>query len=227
MSENPPPNFVHAPEASWAQRVLGRFHVTGIFWYQFHRFGIRVLPEWLVGPVIFLFTAFFFVFLVNIRRAIASNLEATFGPVGWLGRQRRIWKTMHSFAWCLSERFERLMTDRPFRIEVDHEEVWREVSGTGEGFVMVTAHIGNYEVGSMLPATEEARRVHLVREPERNPEAQAFVQGLLDEQPGSEHYSWHFQSDSPLHALPLVHALMRGEVVAVQGDRPRTGGRDL
>lgn len=231
MSQLPPPSpdpsYVHAPEASWAQRLLGRFHVTGVFWYRIHRFGVRILPDWGVGPVILVFTTFFFFSLVKIRGAIASNLEAILGSCGFVERQRRIWRTMHAFAWCLSERFERLVTDRPFEVEVEDAHIWHEIASSGRGFIMVTAHIGNYEVGSMLPSTEEARRVHLVREPEGNPEAQAFVQQLLDEQPGSEHYSWHFQSDSPLHALPLVHALQRGEVVAVQGDRPRTGARTV
>jgi KDO2-lipid IV(A) lauroyltransferase len=37
----------------------------------------------------------------------------------------------------------------------------------------------------------------------------------------------HFQSDDPLQGMQLVDALRRGEIVAVQGDRPRTGGRSI
>ncbi|MEM6797681.1 MAG: lysophospholipid acyltransferase family protein [Acidobacteriota bacterium] len=217
--------FLHAPERSLAQKILGPLHVTGVFWYRFHRFGVRILPDALVGPVIFLFTSFFFLSLIKIRAAVASNLSSVLGPCGFWERQRRIWRTLHTFAWCLSERFERLVTDRAFEISIENEAFWEEITGSGDGFVMATAHIGNYEVGSMLPSTEEQRRVHLVREPEGNAEAQAFVQRLLDDQPGSDRYSWHFQSMNPLHALPLVHALKAGEVVAVQGDRPRTGAR--
>jgi KDO2-lipid IV(A) lauroyltransferase len=216
---------VHAPDVGFAKRLLGRFHVTGVFWYRIHRFGMSFLPDPGVAVVVYVFTSLFFVFLVRIRRAIAANLEAVLGPCGFIERQRRIWRTMLTFAWCLSERYQRLCTDRDFDIRVENMDAWRQVAGTGEGFLMVSAHVGNYEVGSMLPSTEEARRVHLVREREMDPDAQAFVEQLLDDMPGSELYTWHFESDEPLHGLPLLKALQRGEIVAVHGDRPRTGAR--
>lgn len=205
--------------------MLGRFHVTGVFWYRFHLFGMKILPDPLVHVVVLVFTSFFFVFLLRIRNAIGANLEAVLGPCGFLERQGRIWRTMLTFAWCLSERYQRLSSDREFDFRVENMDAWRQIASTGEGFVMVSAHVGNYEVGSMLPSTEERRRVHLVREREMDPEAQAFVERLLDGMPGSELYTWHFESDQPLHGLPLLKALQRGEIVAVHGDRPRTGAR--
>jgi len=209
----------------FAKRLLGRFHVTGVFWYRIHRFGMKILPDPGVSVVVLVFTSVFFVFLLRIRRAIAANVEAVLGPCGFLERQRRIWRTMWTFGWCLSERYQRLATDRTFEFRVENMDAWSQVASTGEGFVMVSAHVGNYEVGSMLPSTEERRRVHLVREREMDPDAQAFVEQLLDGMPGSELYTWHFESDEPLHGLPLLKALQRGEIVAVHGDRPRTGAR--
>lgn len=213
----------HAPEASWARRLLGRFHVTGVFWYRFHLWGVAALPSWGVGVIITIFTSFFFVLLFNIRRSIASNLEAVLGPCGPLERQLRIWRTMWSFAWNLSERYERLSTARSFRVDVEGIESWKEVAGTGEGFVLVTAHLGNYEVGSMLPAEREARWVHLVREREMSPEAQAFIEETFARFDAAR-YRWYFESDDPLQGLVLLDALRRGEIVAMQADRPRAGG---
>jgi len=91
---------------------------------------------------------------------------------------------------------------------------------------MVTAHVGNYEVGSMLPAFEDGRRVYVVREPEMSAEAQNFVRELL-ERAGGERYVTHFESDDPLHGMELVEALREGGIVGVQGDRPRAGGRTV
>lgn len=181
------------------------------------------LPSWGVGIFITLFVSFFFVFLFRIRRAIASNLEVVLGPCGFLERQRRIWRTMWSFAWNLSERYERLGTDRSFHVDIEGMDLWREIADSGEGFVLVTAHLGNYEVGSMLPADREARPVHLVREPEMSPEAQRFLEGTIARF-GAAHYRWHFESDDPLQGLVLLEALRRGEVVAMQADRPRSAG---
>ena len=225
MSEKTPGAPLHAPEPSPLQRVLGACHVTGVFWYRFHHWGMSILPDRGVHVVILLFTSFFFVFLFKIRRAIARNLEAVLGPCGFVERQRRIWRTMWTFAWCLSERYQRLATDRAFEFRVENMEWWHQVADSGDGFVMLSAHVGNYEVGSMLPATEERRRVHLVREREANPEAQRFVEHLLDGMPEAEHYSWHFEDDQPMQGVPLLAALRRGEIVAMHGDRPRTGAR--
>ncbi len=216
----------HAPEGGWSRRLLGPLHVTGVFWYRFHRWGVRTLPSVLVAPVMLIFTTFFFLALRRIRDAVASNLEPVLGPCGLLERQRRIWRTMHAFAWCLTERYERLSTDRPFAVEPESLDAWTEVASAERGFLLVTAHLGNYEVGSMLPAERESRRVHLVREPEADPRAQAFLQEVVAGL-GQAHYTMHFQSDDPLQGMALLEALRRGEIVAVQGDRPRSGAKSI
>lgn len=213
----------HAPEVGFAKRLLGRFHVTGVFWFRFHCWGMSVLPKWGVNVVAVLFTTFFFFCLFNIRRAIASNLEAVLGPCGFLRRQARIFRTMWTFGWCLSERYERLVAERTFRVDIDLPR-WRGLFAPGGGFVMVTAHLGNFEVGSMLPAFEEDRQVHVVREKEADPEAQAFVQELLFKAGGTR-YVTHFEGEHELQGVELLNALRDGGIVGVQGDRPRSGGR--
>jgi len=217
----------HAPDPGLMKRVLGAFHVTGVFWYRIHRFGVSILPRWGVWIIVTVFSALFFVLLRTIRRAIADNLEPALGPCGFLERQLRIWRTMRTFAWCLSERYEWLSTDRHVEVVPENMGAWRQVAEKGGGFIMVSAHIGNYEIGAALPSTEEQRHVHLVREPEMDASAQEFVEELLQDLPGSERYTWHFEGDEPTHGLPLLRALARGEIVAVHGDRPRTGGRTV
>lgn len=217
--ESPP----HAPEGGWARRLLGPFHVTGVFWFRLHRFGVSVLPNWAMGFLIALFTAFFFVALRRIGAAVAANLDVVLGPCGWWQRQARVFRTLHSFAWCLSERYERLSTCRKFTVESDGQEIWQALNASGEGVVLLTAHMGNWEMGSMLPSTEEARRVHLVREAETDPRAQRFLSELLRSR-SCALYTTHFAEDPQL-GMFLLDALRRGELVALQGDRPRCGGK--
>jgi len=210
----------------WARRVLGDYHVTGLFWYRFHKWAVSTFPGWMLGPIIVVFTTFFFLTILNIRRAIGSNLVAVLGPCGFLVRQRRIYKTMWSFAWCLSERYERLATSRKFRVDVEAIEHWRKAAAGDGGVVMVAAHLGMYEAGSMLPAAEENRRVHLVREPEVDPRAQEFIRQSVSAVE-SARFAMHFQSDDPVHGVVLLEGLRRGEVVAMQADRPRVGSRTV
>ncbi len=216
--ETPP----HAPEGGWTRRVLGPFHVTGVFWFRLHCLGIRVLPEWAMGSCIALFTTFFWITLRKIRAAIAANLVPVLGPCGWWERQRRIYRTFRTFAWCLSERYERLSTDRAFTVELEGEESWRELASSEQGFVLVTGHLGCWEVGSMLVALRD-RCIHVVREAETDPRAQRFIEGLIRSR-GGELYATHF-ADDPHLGMDLLAALRQGDVVALQGDRPRSGGR--
>jgi len=200
--------------------------VTGVFWYRFHRFIIRAVPSPLLWIPAAIFTPFFFIFLQRIRVAIASNLEPVLGPCGWWERQRRILRTMWSFGWCLNERFERLTTDRSFHMETEAIEHWNDAARPGRGLLLVTAHVGNFEVGSMMPSQLEGRRVHLVREPEVDANAQAFLENVLAGFTQAQ-YTMHFQSDDPLQGIELLDVLRRGDIVAVQGDRPRAGGRSI
>jgi lauroyl/myristoyl acyltransferase len=216
----------HAPEVGWARQLLGDYHVTGLFWYRFHKWAVSTLPAWTLWPITITFTTFFFCTIFKIRRAIASNLETVLGPCGFLERQRRIYATMWTFGWCLSERYERLTTDRHFDLRIEAIEHWNAVAASDRGFVMVTAHLGMYEVSSMLPTPNGPRHVHLVREPEVDPRAQEFIRQSVRAVEGS-HYTMHFQSDDPLQGMIFLDALRRGEIVAMQGDRPRAGSRTV
>lgn len=226
MSEAAAARPPHAPERGWAWRLLGSFHVTGIFWYRFHGWIIRTVPEPLLGLVARVFVVFFYLSLRRIRKAIAGNLDAALGPCGFFERERRIVRTLWSFGWCLNERTERLTTTRPFRIQVDGMALWNETARPSQGLVLVTAHIGNYEIGSMLPAQREHRQVHVVREPEVDAEAQAFVKRVL-EGAASSRFTTHFQTGDPALGLELLEALRGGGIVAVQGDRPRSGTQTI
>lgn len=213
----------HAPEAGWIRRLLGPLYVTGVFWFRIHRFGVRILPSWAMSLLMPFFTGFFFLVLRNIRAAIAANLEAVLGPCNGWERQRRIFRSLWAFSWCLSERYERLSTERQFLVGAEGLENWRELNASGQGFILITAHVGAWEVGSMMPACQEARKVHVVREAETDPRAQRFISDLI-RKAGGDLYTTHFAEDPQL-GMVLLDALRSGEIVALQGDRPRAGGR--
>jgi hypothetical protein len=248
------PALPHAPELGWSRRLLGRFHVTGLFWYRLHLWGVSHLPSWAVAPFVLLFTAFFFVVLRRIRRAPAANLAPVLGPCGWLERQRRIWRTLWNQAWCNTERYERLTTGRTFEIAAEGLEHWRAATGgtTGDGtvrdgksagdrgaaappsrpddaprargLVLATAHVGAWDVSSFLPSLIEARPVHVVREQEMDPAAQELIEELYRERTAGS-FTLHFSRNNPALAGLLLGALRRGEIVGVQGDRPSSTGR--
>ncbi len=212
-----------APERGRLAGLLGGLHVTGVFWYRFHAWGVRRLPGWAVAPFVHLFTAFFFLALRRIRRAVAANLVPVLGPAGFWATQRRIHRTLLTFAWCLTERWEHLCGVGEFAVETEGLEAWQEISAAQSGFLVQTAHVGVWEPAAGLLARVGKRPVHLVREEELDPEAQAFVRDLVARR-GGQALTTHFVGD-PLLGVVLHEALAGGEIVALQGDRPRAGGR--
>ena len=87
----------------------------------------------------------------------------------------------------------------------------------GRGLVVVTAHLGNWELGGRMLAGTGARPTHVVVAPEQDPAVERFLRGSG----GPVRF---VTRANPLDVLPLVSALRRDEVVALQGDRA-LGGR--
>jgi lauroyl/myristoyl acyltransferase len=214
----------HAPEHGRIRRLLGPFYVTGVFWY---RLPYRAARSGVLSPHTFrawvaLCSTIFSIVLWNIRNAIAANLEVVLGPCGFWERQRRIYRTIEAFSWCYGARYEQMVRPGRFRVETDGVE--HIPTDPARGVIFVTAHLGQWELSSHLASHGLQRPVHVVREEEMDPEAQRFIEGLVRDM-SAQGVTTHFASDDPRLGIALAEALRRGEVVALQGDRPRVNGR--
>jgi lauroyl/myristoyl acyltransferase len=209
---------------SWSRRILGRFHFTGVFWYRLPDWGVRsnVLSVRLFPFWVWVFTTGFYLFLWKVGQAIASNLEPVLGPCGFLERQRRMFRTLRQFAWCFGARYESMRRPGLFRVQTEGGERLEDLAG--EGILFVTAHLGQWEMASHVPSVQLARRVHVVREEEIDPQSQAFVEQMIRDC-GTPNLVTHFATDDPALGIALASALRAGDIVALQGDRPRAGGR--
>jgi lauroyl/myristoyl acyltransferase len=215
----------HAPALGLAHRLLGRFHVTGIFWYRFAFWGFTRLPSWSDWISVSVSAVFFYLALGRIRSALAANLEPVLGPAGRLERLRRAWRTIWAFSWCFAERYRRMVEPERFRSIVEGEHHWRQLTASSEGVIVVTAHIGPWETAVQFGADAARRRIHVVREQEMDPAAQEFVREILAQ--AGPNYIAHFSGADPMLSLTLAEALKQGDIVALQSDRPRAGGRAL
>jgi lauroyl/myristoyl acyltransferase len=212
----------HAPVVGWPRRILGPFHFSGIFWFRLPFWGMSWLDGRWFDAAILLFTLAFLVALRHVRLALSANLEPVLGPAGYWGRQRRAFRSLRNFAICLGERYEFLQYPDRFVVEVEGLEYLQSLGD--QGLIFVTAHIGAWETTSKRLSDSLGREAHVVREEEIDPRSQAFMQEILRRQTGRP-ATTHFAMDDPGLGLELLAALRRGEVVALQGDRPRTGGQ--
>ena len=215
----------HAPELGLTHRLLGPLHVTGIFWYRLHYFAATRLPQWAMSLVEDTFTVFFWLTLGRIRRAVASNLEPVLGPAGPWTRGRRAFRTFLAFARCLTERYQRMGKAGGTTFIPEGVANWDQALAGGRGAVLVTAHIGPWESSTYTGANHERRVVHVVRDEEIDPKAQAFISKMFGRDDAA--VVTHYAGDDMRLAIELSEALRRGELVALQGDRPRAGGKTV
>jgi lauroyl/myristoyl acyltransferase len=82
----------------------------------------------------------------------------------------------------------------------------------GRGLVVVTAHLGNWELAGRMLARDGARPTHVVVEAEADPAVERFLRG-------GEAPVRFVRRSAPTASVALLSALRRGEIVALQGDR--------
>jgi lauroyl/myristoyl acyltransferase len=82
----------------------------------------------------------------------------------------------------------------------------------GRGLVVLTAHLGNWELAGRMLARDGARPTHVVVAAEADPALERFLRG------GDAPVRFVTRT-APTASLLLLTALRRGEIVALQGDR--------
>jgi lauroyl/myristoyl acyltransferase len=90
------------------------------------------------------------------------------------------------------------------------------------GAILLTAHMGSYDLGAHLFAENSNQRIIMVRAPEVDPQTHAF-----EETRKSDKVQVEFNVEATNLALDLLHAVRDGGVVAIQGDRVTPGLSDL
>jgi lauroyl/myristoyl acyltransferase len=201
---------------TWARRLLGRFHITGLFWLRAIMWVARG-SEVRAVSMVWLWAGVFFCLLRRPRRIVTRHLDVLIGPCGFWGRQRRIYRFFREHAWCLVERFEQFRPDFKPKVELIGDQ-WP----AAEGFIVCTAHVGMWEMGQLLPVVGGSRRMHVVREREEHPQVQRVVAELLAAHPHA-HIVTHFLDDDAQLGATLLAALRRGDAVTLAGDRPKAG----
>jgi len=206
--------------------VLGRdlaekLRVDSAFWRRAMRAGVEHLP----GPVLRhtppLFGVAFWAGLPEARRIVRDNLRRVLG-------ERPAWQETYdvaavfaSYASCLTEAM--LLDGRRYAMASLPRGVERytAAAAAGRGVIIVTAHTAGWEFAGSVMRSVHPGEVWVVMQRERDEHARA-IQDRARERAGVK--VAHI-GESAFDALPLLHALRRNAVVAMQLDRVPTGSR--
>ncbi|HEY2801685.1 MAG TPA: lysophospholipid acyltransferase family protein [Chthoniobacterales bacterium] len=200
-----------------ARRWFRQFAVRGVFWRRYLDFGVTNVPIYLRTVMIVLWTCFFFFFAAPARRAILSNLAVILPGSSRLANYARAWLTLFHFAWTISDAADHKLARTEFAYEVEGEEFLDQLAAA-RGAILLTAHMGNYDLGAALFAQRYQRELHVVRAPEEDPATARHLDESLERASGGG-VKVAYNTSATALPLELLNALRSGEIVSVQGDR--------
>jgi len=195
-------------------------------WYE-HRFhnttALRMifvimpkLPRFLHPTVAAVAALIFFLILKRERRAVAGNLRRVSGKHG-LALQWKVYRVFYSFcdlmvSYCfVPQATPSQLLDMLVDSDGDSAKI-NQCLAAGNGLIVWTAHVGNWEFASRLLAMYGP--VNVARVVEDNP-AEITLRNLMT----SERVKTVDLKQGVPATLELLQALRRNEIVAMQGDR--------
>jgi lauroyl/myristoyl acyltransferase len=193
------------------------FAVQGILWRRLIDWVVVNLPAPLHRPLIWVSTFVFFFIAAPARKAVLHHLHMVLPNSSRLINYLRTLRIFANFGWMLTDAaLYRLLKPR-FDYELDGEKVLQELA-SAQGAIVLTAHMGNYDLGASLFAEKFKRQIRVVRAPEPDALAAQHVDLSL-QQSSAGGVKVGYSSDGTSLAFDLLNALRTGEIISIQGDR--------
>ena len=186
-------------------------------WRKILRWGVLNVPIVLEPAVIAFWTSLFFM-VRPVWRGAMTNIQAIFPRSTYLRNLLRTYRLLWNFAWTITDnvRFSELETVPDWEF-VGFEHYQRLQSHEG-GAIILTAHMGSYDLGAQLLARRGDRKLTIVRAPEPDPETQDF-ESRAHQRATAASLRTDYNTRTADLAFELMAALQAGEIVAIQGDR--------
>jgi predicted LPLAT superfamily acyltransferase len=202
---------------SWHRRFL----INGVFWRQFLRFAVHNVPLWL-EPAVIACWALIVLLWGPGRRGVMRNLSAILPGSLAIANFFRTYRVFWNFAWTITDN----MRFRELRVSPEWEftgrEYFEELQARQGGAIILTAHMGNYDLGAHVFAETSGRRIVMIRAPETDTDTRAFEESHAA-RTAAAGLKIDFSTRSADLALDLLQALQTGEIIAIQGDRVTPG----
>jgi len=199
---------------SWARRFL----VHGVAWRQFLHWAVINVPIWL-EPIVMAWWSAAFLLWGPGRRGVMQNLSAI-KPRSWaVANFFRVYRVFWNFAWTITDNIRHREQGMVPDWEFDGIEHFDELQSRDGGAIILTAHMGSYDLGAELFAEYSAKRIVMVRAPETDPETREYEASAH----AADRVQISFNTAASDRALELLASIQSGDVIAIQGDRVTPG----
>jgi KDO2-lipid IV(A) lauroyltransferase len=112
------------------------------------------------------------------------------------------------------------------KLKLTGREVYDHCKSLNKGMIFLTAHIGNWDTGSMLFSAEEDMKLNIIRKKEDDNEVQNFIHSLRYKS-AKDKVNVIYVSDDAFSSIEIVNVLKKNEIVFIQGDRSYSGMKTI
>ena len=212
------------------RRILQRIGLHGDLGPRFQAWAVSNCPFFLEPVFLAGYSLIFFLVAAPPRHAVMANLAVLFPNSTRLENALRAYRIFFSFASSATDAVRARQLAKASESKsgadsassVDWEVIgvrhFEKIADSDSGAIVLTAHMGNYDVAAPVFSEKFRRRLNAVRSPEKTEQQQDYRRRELEGQQ-SESYSVRYNSPESVLGLELTQALSRGEIVAIQGDR--------
>lgn len=182
--------------------------------------ALLVIP-WFLEPVLAAgWTFLFFLIAKKHRLAVVENLRALHPHwSAWRGHIGA-WQVFWNFALTYGDALRCQTETGDIDWAVEGLEALDDLSSRSEGCIILTAHMGNYDLAAPMFASKFKRTLYTVRAQEREPETQKIREAeIRKNEVRYPNFRSLYNQEGNLLGVELARLLGEGNIVAVQGDR--------
>jgi lauroyl/myristoyl acyltransferase len=195
----------------------GRFAVESVFWRRVIDWSVNHVPAIFHRPLIWIAAFLFFFVAAPARKALLQNLRLIRPPSWRIVNYFRVLRVFTNFGWSLTDSAAYRITKARVRYELEGGRFLEQLA-SGKGAIVLTAHMGNYDLGAALFAERFHRKMKMVRAPEPDALSTQHVDVALQQSTAGA-VRVGYSSEGPSLAFDLLNDLRSGEIICIQGDR--------
>jgi lauroyl/myristoyl acyltransferase len=194
-----------------------RFVVENVFWRKVIDWSVAHVPAVFHRPLIWLAAFVFFFVAIPARKALLRNLRVI-RPRSWrLANYLGVIRVFGNFGWSLTDTAAYRISKARFRYELEGTRFLEQLASAKNGIVL-TAHMGNYDLAAALFSQKFHRVIRMVRASESDPRSAEHVDLTLQQSSGGG-VKVGYSDDGTALVFDLLNALRAGEIISMQGDR--------
>jgi KDO2-lipid IV(A) lauroyltransferase len=192
-----------------------RHPFEGPLWRRVFLLGVRHFPRPVQVATMPFWAALFFGPLPRVWRTCGHNLDRLEGPLGPGARELRTYRLMVNYAQAITDAYRcHVGGDVPVTAVYHGREHLEAARARGRGAVVVTGHLGAWQLGPYLLAREGVGPLAVAMAQEPNAALQRFMESF------PRPFRIVYSNGSTFGTLALRATLTEGGVACMQLDRP-------